>query len=125
MSAAEGIAETNKEFVAAYNSGNAAGVAACYTAEGQFKVPNAPTFEGREAVAGAFQGLLDAGISTVELKTTELEDFGETAIEHGEYILMSGDNIADKGRFMVHWQNVYGKWYLHRDIINSSQPAPE
>ncbi len=123
MSAAKGIAETNKTFQDSYNSGNAAGVAECYTSEGQFKVPNAATFEGREAITGAFQGLLDAGISRVELTTTELDDFGDDAIEHGEFTLYAGDDVADKGRFMVHWKNIFGKWCLHRDIINSSQPA--
>lgn len=123
MSAAEGIAATNAEFIAAFNSGNAAGVAACYTTEGQFKVPNAPTFDGRDAITTAFQGLIDAGITRVELTTVEVEDCDENAIEHGEYALYAGDDLADKGRFMVHWKNVYGKWYLHRDIINSTQPA--
>lgn len=87
-------------------------------------VPNAATFKGRDAVTGAFQGLIDAGVTGIDLSTTEIEELGETAIEHGEFTLYAGDNIADSGRFMVHWINIYGKWYLHRDIINSSQPAP-
>ncbi len=123
MSAADGIAETNAEFQSAWNSGNGAGVAECYTAEGQFKVPNLPTLEGREAIGNAIQGLIDSGVTRIELTTTEVIEMGDDAIEHGGFILFSGDNVADKGRFMVHWKNVYGKWYLHRDIINSTQPA--
>ncbi len=87
MSAAEGIAATNVEFISAFSSGNAAGVAACYTAEGHFKVPNAPTFEGRDAITGAMQGLMDAGITRIELSTAEVGDFDEDAVEHGEYRL--------------------------------------
>lgn len=123
MSAAEGIAETNAAFQDAWNSGNGAGVAECYTSEGQFKVPNLPTLEGREAIGNAIQGLIDSGVTSIELKTTEVIDMYDDAIEHGEFILYAGGDVADKGRFMVHWKNVYGKWYLHRDIINSTQPA--
>ncbi|MBT6035068.1 MAG: SgcJ/EcaC family oxidoreductase [Kordiimonadaceae bacterium] len=125
MSAQEDIAKANAEFGAAFAAGNAEGVANCYTENGWFMVPGAPTLKGREAITAGFQGLMDSGITAAALKTDELEDLGDTAIETGEYILYAGDDIADQGRFMVNWKNIYGKWYLHRDIINSTVAAAE
>lgn len=123
MSAAQGIKETNQKFMTSFNEGNAAGVGSCYSEDGCFMVPNADTFQGREAITNAIQGLIDAGISKIELNTQEIEDLGNTAIEHGEFALYAGENVADKGRFMVHWINVDGDWLLYRDIINSVLPA--
>lgn len=123
MSAAEEIAKVNETFSAAMAAGDAGGVASCYSEQGWFMVPNVATLKGRDAITAGVQGLIDSGITAIKLVTDELEDLGETAIETGEYTLYAGDDIADKGRFMVNWKNIYGKWYLHRDIINSTMPA--
>lgn len=125
MSAREEIDNANAIFMATFAKGDATGVAACYDENGWFMVPGAATLKGREAIAAGLQGLMDSGISGLELVTLELEDFDDTAIETGEYILCAGEDIADRGRFMVHWKCVYGKWYIHRDIINSTMPAAE
>ncbi|MCC3861150.1 YybH family protein [Pseudemcibacter aquimaris] len=119
MSAEEGIAKTNAEFVTAFNEGNPSGVAACYSEDGQFMVPGVPTMDGREAIANGLKGLMDSGVTGIELKTNEVFDFGDNAIEVGEYKLYAGDSQADHGRFLVYWQNIDGKWYLKRDTINS------
>jgi uncharacterized protein (TIGR02246 family) len=122
MGAQEGIANANAAFTAAFAAGDAARVAACYSETGWFMVPGAETFKGRTAIANAIQGLMDSGVTNVGLATAEVYDLGETAIEVGEYTLYAGDNVADQGRFMVNWQSIGGKWYLHRDMINSLKP---
>lgn len=119
MSAEEGIAETNKEFATSFNNGDPAGVAACYTEDGQFMVPGAPTMEGRDEISAGLKGLMDSGVTGIELTTNEVFDFGDKAVEVGEYKLFAGDNQADHGRFLVYWQQIDGKWYLRRDAINS------
>jgi ketosteroid isomerase-like protein len=65
-------------------------------------VPNADTFQGREAITNAIQGLIDAGVTKIELNTHEIEDLGKTAIEHGEFALYAGENVADK----------VGSWFI-------------
>ena len=32
--------------------------------------------------------------------------------------------VFDKGKFIVLWKNVDGKWKLFRDIFNSDMPPP-
>ena len=41
------------------------------------------------------------------------------------YELQDGDGQAlDAGKFIVVWKREAGQWKLHRDIFNSSMPAP-
>ncbi|MDG1437546.1 MAG: SgcJ/EcaC family oxidoreductase [Emcibacteraceae bacterium] len=123
MTAQAGIQKTNQAFSAAMAAGDAEGVAACYTEDGLFLVPSIPTLNGRGEIKAAVQGLIEGGITAITLKTTEIEEHGDTAIELGEFILHAGDNIADQGRFMVNWKCIDGNWLLHRDIINSTVAA--
>ena len=79
---------------------------------------------GRTAVQGFFQGLMDAGIHSIQLITKEVEEFGETAVEIGRFVLRdANEQIADEGKFIVVWKFEEEIWKLHRDIINSSLPA--
>jgi uncharacterized protein (TIGR02246 family) len=121
----EAIAAAGGAFAAAYNRGDAAGVAALYTVEGQLLPPNADFMIGREAVQAFWQGVMDAGIASLKIEIREVEDLGDTAIEVSEYTLYAqGGEELDAGKFIVIWKRVEGEWKLHRDIFNSSQPAP-
>lgn len=64
------------------------------------------------------------GFKAVRLETIEVVGGKETAIEIGKYLL-SGEtgNIMDRGKYVVVWQQVGGRWKLHRDIWNSSISA--
>ncbi|GAF78655.1 unnamed protein product, partial [marine sediment metagenome] len=53
------------------------------------------------------------------------ESYGNFAIEEGRYTLYAeGDQIADQGKYIVTWKKEDGQWKLHRDIWNTSNPAP-
>jgi ketosteroid isomerase-like protein len=65
------------------------------------------------------------GIAEATLKTIELEAHGDTANEIGAYTLRAGDGgVLDQGKYVVIWKREGGQWKLHRDIWNSSLPAP-
>ncbi len=125
MSAA-GIDATNKQLSAAVARGDAAGAAACYAEDGCFLPPNSDFVQGREAIQGFWQGAIDMGIKELRLATNEIEILGDTATEVGTYQLMADGGVqADHGKFLVVWKNCDGQWLLHRDMINTSMPAPE
>jgi uncharacterized protein (TIGR02246 family) len=125
MNVREAIEAADKRFTAAFNRGDAAGVAAFYTEQGQLLPPNADFMSGREAIQAFWQGALDMGIAAAQLETLEVEDHGDTAIEVGTYTLHAQDGTElDAGKFIVVWKRVGGEWSLHRDIFNSSKPAP-
>jgi uncharacterized protein (TIGR02246 family) len=121
----EAIAAAGEAFAAAYNGGDAAGVAALYTEEGQLLPPNADFMVGREAIQAFWQGVMDAGIASVKIEIVEVDGHGDTAIEVSKFTLHAQDGTElDAGKFIVVWKRVEGEWKLHRDIFNSSKPAP-
>ena len=118
------ICAANEVFMERFGQGDSTGVAELYTEDGQFLPPNSDEVVGKSAIQGVFQGLMDAGIKAIQLETLEVENYGDTASEVGRFTLKDeGDQILDRGKFIVIWKLVAGKWKLHRDIINSSLAA--
>ena len=117
------IHEANETFMSTFANGDATGIAALYTAEGQLLPTHSDVISGHTAIAGFWQGAMDKGIRSARLETVEIEDHGDTAIEVGRYTLAGeGDQVLDRGKYVVWWKNEGGDWKLHRDIWNSSEP---
>ena len=119
------IAAANENFMAAFNRGEAAGLADFYTENGQLLPTGSDFVTGKAAIQAFWQGAMDMGIKkTVRLETVEAEGHGDTAIEIGKYT-DSGEagNVIDRGKYVVIWKQEGGQWKLHRDIWNSSLSA--
>jgi uncharacterized protein (TIGR02246 family) len=120
------IEAANAQWMAKFNQGDSAGVAALYTANGQVFPPHSDIVSGTPAIAQFWRGATDAGIKKAKLDIVEVEGHGDTAHEVGKYTLMGdGDKVLDSGKYIVVWKRQDGQWKLHRDIWNSSQPAPK
>jgi uncharacterized protein (TIGR02246 family) len=120
----EGVAATNAKFEAAFNAGDAAGVAALYTAEAVVMAPNYARIRGRRAIQGLWQKFFDAEITDIDLKTLELEVDERHASEYGTFSFTApdgkGGKVTLKGKYIVLWrQDNDGVWRLHRDIWNN------
>jgi ketosteroid isomerase-like protein len=114
----------NKRFVAAAAKGDAAGIAAVYTVDAIAFPPNEPVVKGRAAIQKMWKGVLDAGITNVQLATTLVEASGDLAYEDGTYVMKDkAGKVADRGKYSVTWKRVNGMWLLHRDIWNTDLPA--
>jgi uncharacterized protein (TIGR02246 family) len=125
MSASE-IAAVNQNFSAAVANGDLDTLMSLYTEDAQFIAQNSDFLRGRDEIRGFFQAVLDMGIKEVKLATNEVDLQGDTAIEVGTYeLLVDGGVQADHGKFVVVWKKAGGQWRLHRDMINTSLPAPE
>ena len=121
----EEIAAANVAFMAAFRGGDAAGVAVLYTATGQLLPPNMDTMAGQAAIQAFWQGAMDMGIRSAQLEIAEVEGHGDTAVEVSQYTLCGeGGQVLDQGKYIVVWKREGGQWKLHRDIFNSSLPAP-
>ena len=121
----EDIAARSETFEAAYNSGDAAAVAAHYTTDAVLLAPDTARIDGREAVQGLWQSFVDAGVTDLQLTTVNLDDLGDTANELGTYTLTApdgnGGTVQAGGKYIVVWKtDDNGIWHLHWDIWNST-----
>ena len=117
------ITAANADFVAAFDRGDAAGIAALYTDQAQLLPPNSGVIAGRDKIQAFWQGAMDMGLKAAKLETVETEAHEDIVNEVGNYKLMvAGGQEADSGKYVVIWKNVAGQWKLHRDIWNSSRP---
>jgi uncharacterized protein (TIGR02246 family) len=120
------ILAAEQVFVAAYNRGDAPGLAALYTRDGQIMPPNSDVVKGPRALEALFRSFWEAGDTVMKLETVEAEGFGDTAYEVGRYMLSGkAGKVTDQGKYIVVWRKEDGQWKLYRDIFNTSMPAPQ
>lgn len=121
--------ETNtKQFIEAFNKGDAATVANLYAMNARVMPPNSPMVQGRENVQKFWQGAISAGLKLVSLEIMDLEVHGNTAIEVGRYVSTmpgtGGATVTDNGKYVVVWKREGRHWKLAIDTFNSNAPTP-
>ena len=113
----------NKKFSEGVAKNDAKTIASAYTTDGEAFPPNSEIVKGRPALQKMWQSVLDSGIASIELGTSEVESSGDIAYETGTYTMKTKDgSVADRGKYCVVWKRVGGQWLLHRDIWNTSLP---
>ena len=119
------IEEANSKFAALLAKGDAAGLAALYATDAQVFPPNSDIVSGAPDIQKLWQGVIDAGIKGAKLTTLDVTVRGDLAAETGKYDLTGADGtVLDSGKYVVVWKREGGHWKLHRDIWNTSMPAP-
>jgi uncharacterized protein (TIGR02246 family) len=122
----EAIDRVNQEFMRAFSASDAGAIAALYTDDALFLAPGMEPLSGHEQIRAFLGGAIEAGISRLALDTGEIDIHGDVAHEVGTYRMYAGDQLVDRGNYMVVWQRGDdGVWRLHRDMINSTMPAGE
>jgi uncharacterized protein (TIGR02246 family) len=122
----EAIQQVNRKFEEAFFSGNAKAVAAFYTDDAQLLPTGSEPISGSDAIAQFWAQIMKLGIKKAKLETVEIDPQGATVIEMGRYTLFAaGDQLLDRGKYIVIWKLVKGEWKFHRDIWNTSiAPQP-
>ena len=107
----------------AWNSGDAAALAAQYHAEAIVLAPGAEALEGQEAIQAGMQAAIEgAGGSQMAITPGEIIPVGDDhAIEVGSFVETGADGShKDHGKYVAVWAKVDGSWKIVRDIWNSS-----
>jgi ketosteroid isomerase-like protein len=114
------VDEGNRKFCAAVGRKDYAAMGALYTEDGKVLPPDGPVVTGRKAIEEFWRSAAVAlGITSVALKTLNLEATGDMACEVGEGDLTTSSGRA-KVKYLVVWRrDKGGQWLLHRDIWNS------
>ncbi len=119
------IAASNATYGASFASGDSAAFVAHYTTDGCVMPENAPKLCGAGPITAFFNGGLKMGIKDIKLSTEEVMGGPDVVVETGSYEILGDKAMSfDKGKFIVAWKKENGKWKMHRDIWNTSNPPP-
>ena len=118
------IEAANDEFEKFFAARDSVGLSNLYTKDTKILMSQAPAYSGRDAARTIMGGIMNSGITEVNLKTVEVWGDEDGIVEEGEYRLFVGEDQVDNGKYLVYWQQEDGNWKLHRDMF-SSDVAPE
>jgi uncharacterized protein (TIGR02246 family) len=116
-----------KKWLAAFNSGDASGVANLYTPDARMMAPNADTIEGRPAIEGFVKEFVATG-AQLSFDLLTVHETPDLCVSVGRYTMdfPSGAAPQDLGKFIEVWKRQSdGSWLIADDIFNSNLAAPE
>ena len=117
------IEEATAKFIAAFNAGDAAGVAGLYTDDAAIFPPGGERIDGRAAIQAFWQGAIDSGLKIDDISAVEVHASNDMAGDVGTLLLtVPGDSGPTKlaGKYFVTWKRTGHTWQLHRDIWNTN-----
>ncbi len=117
------IDERTRAFENAMANADAAGVADCYTEDGEFMAPNGPAVKGKNAIEKTIAEYIDQGFTQYKATTTIVYgDEGVVGVQT-EYNLSQEDGKnKDFGKSIQLWKEEKGTWKIFRDCFNSNLP---
>jgi ketosteroid isomerase-like protein len=122
------LAKWSKDIAAAYSGKDAAKVASFYTQDAMLMPPNEPAVRGRAAIQAWVQRMFDQGTVTLALTPMESAISGNIGYQAENYTFTmkptTGAAMTDKGKSLVVFKQVGGKWLMAHDIFNSDMPPP-
>lgn len=115
------IVAVEQAYMAAFQHGDATGMAKLYSEKAQLLPANRDFVSGRQEIKRFWQGLMQLGIKTVKLETVEVNHSGSHAFEVGRYTIHTADSeMIDYGKYLVVWQRNETQWFIHRHIWTTS-----
>ena len=117
------IQKANEEWMAAFNKGDAAAVAALYAEDAYVLPAGAEMAKGRRAIETFWKKTVQQ-LGDAKLKTLDLQSLGPgSAREVGTFSFKTkGDNPeVVVGKYVVVWRKMGGQWKLITDIWNMNK----
>ena len=124
----EVVEKTRADYVAAFNAGDAAGVAGLYTEEAVYMPSTGERVEGRDAIKRYIEAGIKAGQSGLSVQPAETRQIGDAIYETGTYSMMApgldGQKATVKGNYLVLLRSAGdGKVQILRQISNQVTPS--
>jgi ketosteroid isomerase-like protein len=119
------IEQKNQLFQTHFAQENVDSLVAMYTADAIVMAPGEEMSSGADAIASSLRETFDASPAMdLSLETVEVQIEGQTAYEVGRFVMESGGQHLDHGKYLVVWKNDGGDWKLHREIFNTDMAMP-
>ena len=108
------VRKTVEAYVAAFNRGDAAALAALWTEDGAIVTPEGETVKGRKAIQEGFQRFFKENPGAkVEVKTTSVQvQGGKTATEEGTARVTVAGQPPDESTYTASYVKRDGQWLL-------------
>lgn len=119
------IRTANRKMTDAIASGDAMACAQWYTPDACLMVQGVSPFEGRQAIANAYEYLFTTGVREEQQSTLEIDVMGDTAIEVVDWTTKGeGGAVIDSGRCLIVWKKTaVDGWLTHRVMSISAGEA--
>ena len=122
------IDDVRNRYVAAYNAGDAAGVAALFAEDAVSMPDHAPALVGRAAIENSIKQTFAQNSVNITVTPGETEITGDIAHEHGTFSITvtpkaGGNAMTETGKYLVILKRGSdGTWLVHHDIDNTNAP---
>jgi ketosteroid isomerase-like protein len=117
------VSAGNARFEQAFNTGNAAALAALYTEHATVLPPGAPMQNGRAGIQQFWQSAIQSGLRNLSLRTVSVESYGNASREIGTFTMDApghGGQVSHLvGKYVVIWKREGRQWHLDTDIWNT------
>jgi uncharacterized protein (TIGR02246 family) len=120
------IQKLNDQWMAAFNKGDAAAVAAMYTIDAYVLPDGREMVKGRPAIEALWKQQM-AGATVEKITTLDVKPLGANAArEIGTATMKTKDQPPQDVviKYAVVWQKEGGQWKLLQDIWNMNKPMP-
>jgi uncharacterized protein (TIGR02246 family) len=114
-------------YAKAFNTRDAAGMAALYSKDAIFMMPDEPARKGTKSIKELAQGAFGAGWRNIKFKTIKSGSDGDLAFAVGTVVMdqPSGDGtVKVKGKYVdVYQRQKDGSWKIVATCYNNDAPA--
>jgi uncharacterized protein (TIGR02246 family) len=123
-----GIVGVREKYGAAENAGDAAAIAALWTADGVLLPANLPAVQGNQAILAHYQGQFAQAKSELSITGEETVISGDWGFDRGKFaqkltMASGGGVVEDQGKYIVLLtRQADGSWKVARLIYNSDLP---
>ncbi|HEX3317574.1 MAG TPA: DUF4440 domain-containing protein [Solirubrobacteraceae bacterium] len=120
----DAVAQVFHDGVASRDAGM---VADLYHNDARFLAPGFEPAEGKDAIRGVLQTMLDMGASSLDIESLDVREAGDMTIEYGRYRLgieADGGSMVDDGKYVVVHETRGGDTKILLDCFNSNAPPP-
>jgi len=118
------IEAANKMTMDAMAKGDSVGIANMYTDDAKLMFTGMPAAVGKAAIQSVFGGIINSGVTKIELTTNKVWGTEDLLAEEGGVNIYVKDQVVGQEKFIVLWKKVGGQWKVFRDMSNSNSPAP-
>jgi len=117
------------QFTAAFNSSDAAAVAATYTDDAIMLPENRAAVEGKPAIQASYEAMFKENTGKIVLTPLETQVAGDWAYDRGNATVTvtpkSGKPMEESSKYLVILKRQGdGSWKVYRDTDNSNNPPP-